>query len=295
MVNRLPLSPGRRKRGKLYKVRPNGRRLQQLNEEEGVFQDPVWNNDGSRIVLIKGQPQDFRNATRRSAFQGTSDLIWIDTDGSENNFITFTNNRGNPHFVKGSDRIFLSGRNGLVSIRWDGTDEKEILEVSRSGGGDASWIRMAPEGDQALAQVRSDLFVVTVPKVGGQAPDITVGGSSSSFPSKQLTDIGGQFPAWSWDAGKVHWSIGNAHVIYDFDAEEAYQDSVEAAEKMEEEAEEETGEESEPDEETDEEETDENEDEGYQPQEIEITVMADRDIPEGVLVLRGATSHYNEW
>jgi len=274
--------------GKLYKVRPNGRRLQQLNEEEGVFQDPVWNNDGSRIVLIKGQPQDFRNATRRSAFQGTSDLIWIDADGSENNFITYTNNRGNPHFVKGSDRIFLSSWGGLVSIRWDGTDEKEILEISRSGGGNASWIRMAPEGDQALAQVRSDLFVVTVPKVGGEAPDITVGGSSSSFPSKQLTDIGGQFPAWAWDAGKVHWSIGNAHVIYDFEAEEAYQDSLEAAEEMAEEAEEETGEESEPDEEMDEEEeTD--EDEGYQPHEIEISVMADRDIPEGVLVLRGAT------
>jgi Tol biopolymer transport system component len=270
--------------GKLYKIRPNGRRLQQLNEEEGVFQDPVWNNAGDRIVLIKGQPQDFRNATRRSAFQGTSDLVWIDSDGSENNFITYTNGRSNPHFVKGSDRIYLSSRSGLTSIRWDGTDEKEHLEVTRSGGGRASWIRMAPEGDQALAQISTDLFVVTVPQVGGDAPIITVGGSSSAFPNTKLTDIGGQFPAWSWDASRVHWSIGNAHVIYDFEEEKAHKDSVEAAKEIAEETEEPGS-----DEEDENEEKEDEKEEAYKPQEIEISVMADRDIPEGVLVLRGAT------
>ncbi|MDR9418720.1 amidohydrolase family protein [Gracilimonas sp.] len=274
--------------GKLYKVRPNGRRLQQLNEEEGVFQDPVWNNDGDRIVVIKGQPQDFRNATRRSAFQGTSDLIWIDADGSENNFITYTNGRSNPHFIKSSNRIYLSSWMGLTSIRWDGTDEKEHLEVTRSGGGRASWIRMAPEGDQALAQIGTDLFVVTVPQVGGEAPSIRVGGSSSAFPSNQLTDIGGQFPAWSWDANRAHWSIGNAHVIYDFEAEEAYQDSVEAAAEMEAEEEEESESDEESEEESEEDQEEEEKEEGYQPQEIRISVMANRDIPEGELVLRGA-------
>ncbi|MFN1836224.1 amidohydrolase family protein [Balneola sp. MJW-20] len=272
--------------GKVYKVRADGRRLQQINEEEGVFQDPVWNNDGSRIVVIKGNPQDFRNATRRSAFQGTSDLVWIDADGSDNNFITYTNGRSNPHFVKGNDRILLSGRNGLTSIRWDGTDEKNIVSVRESGGGRASWIEMAPEGDQALAQVGNDLFVVTVPVVGAEGASISVGGRSA-FPSKQLTDIGGQFPAWSWDGNKAHWSIGNAHVIYDFEAEEAYDDSVKAAKEAEEDsdADDEDEEEEESDDDADE---DEEKEEGYKPTEIEISVMADRDIPQGTLVLRGA-------
>lgn len=275
--------------GKLYKVRPNGRRLEQLNEEEGVYQDPVWNNSGDRIVVIKGQPQDFRNATQRSAFQGTSDLVWIDADGSENNFITYTNGRSNPHFIKGSDRIYLSSWGGLSSIRWDGTDEKEHLEVSRSGGGSASWIRMAPEGDQALAQIRTDLFVVTVPEIGGEAPSISVGGSSSSFPIKKLTDIGGQFPAWSWDANKIHWSIGNAHVIYDLEAEEAYHDSLRVAKELEKEAGDAGSESAESEEVSEDDVEEETKDEGYEPLELRISVMADRDIPEGVLLLRGAT------
>ncbi|HBQ61143.1 MAG TPA: amidohydrolase, partial [Balneolaceae bacterium] len=153
----------------------------------------------------------------------------------------------------------------------------------------AGLIAMAPEGDQALAQVGTDLFVVTVPQVGGEAPSIRVGGSSSSFPTKKLTDIGGQFTAWSWDADRAHWSIGNAHVIYDLEAAEAYEDSVEAAKEMEAEEEEESDPEEESEEEADEAKEEEKEDEGYKPQEIKISVMADRDIPEGELVLRGAT------
>jgi Tol biopolymer transport system component len=276
--------------GKVYKVRTNGRGLKQLNKSQGVYQHPVWSNDGERIVLVNGDAQGFRNATQRTAFKGTNNLVWIDADGGEDQFITYTNGRSNPHFVNGSDRIYLSGFNGLTSIRWDGTDEKKHLQVrgaSAPGSSNrprASWIEMAPYGDQALAQVGNDLYVVTVPKVGGDGASVNVGGSSA-FPSIQLTEIGGQFPAWSKDARKIHWSIGNAHVVYDLDAKEAYDDSVKA--KKEQEKEEAEGES-----ETDEEEasSDKKEkDEGYKPVEMRIEVKAKRDTPEGTLVLRGAT------
>ncbi len=290
--------------GKVYKVRSNGRGLTQLNEDNGVYQSPVWNNDGSRLVLIKGDAQGFRNATRRTAFRGTSDLVWIDANGSEDNFIAYTNGRSNPHFVKGNDRIFLSSFNGLTSIRWDGTDEKEHVQVQgRPAPGSsfsprASWIRMAPEGDQALAQVGYDLFVVTVPQVGAEAPTIRVGGGSSSFPTTKLTDIGAQFPAWGWEADKIHWSIGNAHIRYSISDAEAYEDSVKAAKKAEKEKKEEEaksededdGEEAAAEESEDKKEKEKKKDEGYQPLEKRIEVQAKRDTPEGMIVLRGATA-----
>ncbi len=272
--------------GNVYKVRSNGKNLIKLNNDEGVYQDPVWSPDGKRIVLTNGAAEDFRNATRRSAFRGTSNLVWISADGSSDNFISFTNGRGNPHFVKGSDRIYLSGSRGLTSIRWDGTDEKAHVEVrGKAAPGStnrprASWIKMAPEGDQALAQVGNDIFVLTVPVVGGDAPTVSVGGSSSIVPAKQLTEIGGQFPAWSWDAKKIHWSIGNAHVIYDLEAEKAYTDSVKAAKKAKKDAD--KKEEAKEDKDAD------KKDEGYKPTELRIKVNAKRDIPKGVLVLRGA-------
>ncbi len=283
--------------GNVYKVKPNGRSLKKLNSDNGVYQHPVWSNDGKRIVLINGDSEGFRNATQRTAFRGTANIIWISADGGKDNFITYSSGRTNPHFVKGNDRIFLSGFNGLTSIRWDGTDEKKHLEVrgqaapGSSNRPRASWIRMAPEGDQALAQVGNNLFVVTVPVVGGDGASINVGGSSSAFPSKQLTDIGGQFPAWAWDASRIHWSIGNAHVVYDFEAEKTYEDSVKTAKEAEDRDDDSDGEEDEKDDESDDDsETKEKpkKDDGYKPVETRIEVMAKRDTPQGTLVLRGA-------
>lgn len=260
--------------GKVYKVQSTGRGLVQLNKEQGVFQSPAWSNDGQKIVLIKGLVQDFKNALQRSAFRGTSDLIWVSAAGSANNFISFTNGRGNPHFVKGNDRIYLSSRDGLSSIRWDGTDEKFYVKITgkktpgAQNAPSASWIRMAPVGDQALAQVGMDLFTVTVPQTGKEKFSISVANpDKAAFPSRKLTDIGGQFPAWSNDATKVHWSIGNAHVVYDFSAAEEFEENLKNQE--------------------DEEKDDEGK-KSYDPSENRISVAIKRDTPQGTILLKNA-------
>ena len=84
-----------------------------------------------------------------------------------------------PHFTSASERIHAFERGaGLISMKWDGTDRKEHVQVrgSTSGGGEgpgtpASLILMAPDGDQALAQVGNQLYVVTLPRgIGCQLP-----------------------------------------------------------------------------------------------------------------------------
>ena len=64
----------------------------------------------------------------------------------------------------------------------------------------------------------------------GDAPTINVSNPDrATFPARKLTDIGGQFPAWGRDGTRVHWSVGNAHFVYDLDAARAHEDSVAAA------------------------------------------------------------------
>ena len=135
---------------------------------------------------------------------------------------------------------------GLVSVRWDGTDEKQHLRVtgfSPNRGGPpapASSIRMAPVGDQALARVGNDLYVVTVPRVGAEALAVSVRNpSGASVPVARVTDIGGEFPSWSADGGRVVWALGNAYFRYDLERARAFADSVEAAEAAESEEDEE--------------------------------------------------------
>ena len=76
--------------------------------------------------------------------------------------------------------------------------------------------------------MNNDVYVVTVPYVGGDAPTISVANpANAAFPAKRLTDIGGQFPAWSKDGCTIHWSIGNARFMYNLDNAKAVADSCE--------------------------------------------------------------------
>jgi len=194
-----------------------------------------------------------------------------------------------PHFrADDAERIYLShGRRGLLSIRWDGSDERAHLEVvgnkrpRAQQPNRASLILMAPRGDRALAQVNDHIYVVTVPWVG-EAPTVNVSNPDrAAFPARKLTEIGGQFPVWGADGGIVHWSIGNAHFVYDLERARAVEDSLAAAAEAEPEAEEGEPEAAEEAEEA------EDAQRGYEPVERRIVIEVRRDIPEGAVVLRG--------
>ncbi|WP_305983085.1 amidohydrolase family protein [Roseivirga thermotolerans] len=318
--------------GAIYKVNVEGRpRPVKLTKTPAIYQTPAWAAN-NRIVFTKGSAQNLKDASGPGAPRADEDLCWISADGGDINFIMKTQGKGGPHFVKGSDRIYLSGFNGLSSVRWDGTDEKEIVKITgittygsiadhhhapyevydpwsqqaaTSAGGTsleegegwrennppsrATAIYMAPEGDKAMALINNDIYVVTVPKLG-QTPTISVSNpESAQFPAMKLTEIGGQFPAWSADAKKVHWSIGNAHFIYDLNAAEAYADSVKMAKKAEAEAKKTEEKDEEKKEEAKEDTKEEKKkDEGYKPHEFRVKVMAKKDIPQGVALLKGA-------
>ena len=98
----------------------------------------------------------------------------------------------------------------------------------------ASTILMAPVGDKAIAQVNNNIYVVTVPEAGKTANINVAEPASSSFPARQLTEIGGEFPAWEADGRKAHWSLGNGHWVYDVEKAKAFDDSVRFAKRDEE-------------------------------------------------------------
>ena len=289
--------------GHVYKARADGRgEPVRLTDTPAIYQHPAWSPDGRRIVAVRGPARAYQASTGPFASGASSDLVWVGAGGGAVTFIAPAEGRSLPHFTKDPDRIYLfHGQKGLVSIRWDGTDEKEHVKVvgNKRPGAErpnrASAILMAPVGDQALAQVNNDLYLVTVPYVGGETPTISVANpENAAFPAKKLTDIGGQFPAWSADGREAHWSIGNAHFVYDLDDAQAFADSLEAAEKAEAEADaeeevEDAGAEGEDAEEEKKGEGKKDErKEGYQPTERRIRIEAARDLPEGVVVLRGA-------
>ena len=280
--------------GHIYRVSARGGEPRRLTNEIALYQQPVWSPDGARVVAIRGPARAMQEGFLQGAPGGATDFIWVPANGGEATFIAPTSGRFAPHFTEDRDRIFAYGGGRLVSFRWDGTDVRDVVRVTGQGqpgaqgpgaAPPAALVLMAPRGDQALAQVNNDLYVVTVPRVGATAPTISVANvENAAFPARKLTEIGAQFPAWSGDGSKVHWSIGNAHVVYDLEAARLFDDSVSAASRTPAAAPDSANRDS----------TAAAPRRGgrantpkYQPLEVRVALNAQRDIPSGVAVLRG--------
>ncbi len=269
--------------GHIYKVRSDatGATPERVTQASRFYRETAWSPDGQRIVSIRGAARDVQE--NRGGFGGGlgTEFVWVPAAGGPETVIAPTSGRDGAHFTTDGDRIYAYHRErGLVSFRWDGTDEQSHVKVegARQPGATqsppASAVFMAPTGDQALAQVGMDLYTVTVPIIGGDTPTIDVSDpDNAAFPVRRLTNIGGQFPAWGRDARTVHWGLGNAHVVYDLDRAEFVTDSIADA--------------SGPTDPDDEDAESEDDDAGYEPEEHRIVIEVARDVPEGTVVLRG--------
>lgn len=233
--------------GAVYGVRADGSGSpQKLTGEPAFWQRPVYAPNGRRIVVMRSPTRSFTDMTPGGGGRGGAgaDFVWIPASGGVATKIAEANGLGDPHFVRSdSTRIYAyGGGRGLVSMRWDGTDVKTHLRITRaappggddggggSGRGGAGWAQISPNGDQALALVGNDVYLVPIPWIGADGANVTVGDTGpGNFPSRRLSDIGAQFPAWGADGKTVHWSIGNAHVVYDVEKGRAFDDSVRRA------------------------------------------------------------------
>jgi Tol biopolymer transport system component len=302
-------------------VTPAGRsRPQALSTVAATFRDLAWSPDGARIVALRQAARDNKDLGN-SVFLGgsdASDFVWVPATGGQLTVIGPSGNRIRPHFTRDPNRIYAySHADGLVSFRWDGTDQKSHLKVTGpivAGGGElgldaglqqtlmrlnrsstylepselepgaptpppAGLVMMSPNGDQALAYVGMDIYTVSVPMVGGTTPTVSVASpETASMPVKKLNDLGGQFPTWSPDGRKIHWAIGNAHFLYDLDRARAVDDSVRAATRTTPPA---------PRDSAAARSDSTRKAKAYQPEEHRILVSVQRDQPKGLAVLRG--------
>ena len=275
--------------GHLWTIPRDGDAARRMSNAPHYLQSPAWSPGGDRVVVLQAPVR----ARLTGAGGGSqTDIVWYGSDGGAPTVIAEALGRSQPHFrADQADRVYLhAGARGLVSVRWDGTDEKEHLKVTgftaNRGGppANASSIRMSPAGGRALAKVGNDLYVITVPLVGAEAPTVSVRNPSGApVPVTRITDIGGEFQSWSSDGGTVVWALGNAYFRHDLEDAEAFADSVEAAEAEEDDEAADTTDTAAGD---DPESSD--DDARYQPTEVRVELDAPRDLPTGTLLLSGA-------
>lgn len=206
--------------GALMKVRADGRARTRLVPDPAFFDSPVWSPDGQRLVAVKGP----RQPRIRERFGPGYDLVWVPAAGGTLTRITPYDGTGRPHFTRDASRVFYhAGPEGLVSVRFDGTDRRTHVKVNGytyPGPGfepdPAGEIIISPDSDRVLALQGNNVYIVTVPQLGGETPTINVSDPSAApFPVNRLTRIGGDFIGWSANGKLATWSIGASFFRYD--------------------------------------------------------------------------------
>ena len=182
------------------------------------------------------------------------------------------------------------GRNAMTFLNHCMLREPKAAEREMQMPASASVITMAPQGFKALAQVNNDIYVVTVPMTGKPVSINVAEPTASNFPSRRLTEIGGEFPYWEANGQRVHWSIGNGHFVYDIKKAEAFDDSVKLAKKADEKkkaagikdstatAKADSASKKPAD----------KKDPRYEPEELQVKVYFQRDMPGGTILLKNA-------
>jgi Tol biopolymer transport system component len=277
-----------------------GQPPRRLTTTPAFYTDPVFSPDGSRIVARRGSA--WMRSQTPSEFGGlriSLDLIWIPVEGGDARLIVPARGLGSPHFGPDEGRIFLYSRDGLISLRFDGTDRRTHLKVTgrqRPGATQpppAQEVLIRPDGKWAMAKVDNQLYVISVPPVGGDGATVNV--FSPQAPVQQLTSFGADSFRWSSDGASMTWAVGATYFRRPFESvsfrppeNEAQPDREEPEEEGGEAAE--AGASEEPTEAAADSEKEKKPKEDHEAVErFEAELVFPRRTPEGVVVLRGAT------
>src|SRR6267378_4542145 len=198
--------------GQLWRVPAAGGTPQQLSKSAGVYSNPAWSPDATKIVALRGNAYDRENSEFDGGQTANADLVWIPADGGDANLILPARGAGGPHFTHDKERIYVYTPQGLVSLRYDGTDRRTHIQVKGQGifyaeePVAADDVQPSPDGQWVLAHISNQLYVLAMPTVGGEAPTVNV--TSASVPLKRLTDVGADYFAWADDGKTITWAEG---------------------------------------------------------------------------------------
>jgi len=213
--------------GDIWRIAAGGGRPEKLTTQSAYYDDIMYSSTGSRIVAARA-PRTQRVIVNDEINPNLviTDLVWIPATGGAATFISGLTNAARPHFTADTTRVWVyESGDGLVSMRWDGSDRKAHLKVTGfqvPGGGpnaqprQASELHASPDGRRALAVVDNKLFVVPLPMTGGATPTVSVQqATGGALPFRRLSRIGGDFVGWNPDSRGIFYSLGRSYFQYD--------------------------------------------------------------------------------
>ncbi|MGI9220543.1 MAG: amidohydrolase family protein [Woeseiaceae bacterium] len=181
------------------------------------YRYPTWSPDGNRIVALRGVAHERQMQRSDSGEVTGSDLVWFDASGGDAHLVVPSRGLTRPHFTTDPNRIYLNvdageGMTALVSMRFDGTDRREILNSGGEGyythtGLGSEDIQISPDGSHVLIRQSSQVYVAKLVSPWLSDQEVSIG--DPELPLVSVTDVGAEFIRWNASGDTITWAAGN--------------------------------------------------------------------------------------
>lgn len=203
--------------GHIWRLRANGRGTpRRLTSVPGYYTDPAFSPDGERLVALRASGYDRLYREFDFGEPIGSDVVWLPAGGGPVSLVMPSRGYGRPHFGPEDDRIYLyqtePNGTGLISVRFDGTDRRDLLSVKGPGvyidedDVAAEEIRVSSDGRHALIEHANQLYLAALLNPNLQNLEVSL--AKPSVPLARLTDVGVDFFGWGPDE-QIVWSTGD--------------------------------------------------------------------------------------
>ncbi len=235
-----------------------------LTADSAYYTHPVFTPDGKSIVVLESsnyeRMHNFLEFGPREA-----NVIRLSAAGGNTTVIASGVLSGTPQFTQQKNIFYIYCQHGLYSVALDGSGRKRVLQVNgpgfyfQEGTVAADDVKISPDGKWVLAQIVQQIYLVPV-SAGNNSVPIDLNHPSGKV--TKLTTVGADFFDWA-DGGKtITWALGSTFYRRPLSSIRVGQPVVYGGPV--------------------------NGKDGVQVVPVKIEVP--RDVPHGVLVLRGATA-----
>lgn len=245
--------------GHIWTMPIAGGKPKRLTAYPDFYTSPTFSPDGASVVALRANQFDRLHMLNEISPDRASDIIRIPLNGGTARTVTRSFGALQPHFSK-DGRLWFYGPAGLSVVSPAGV-AKPVAQIVALPMGQyigvplpVAQVRVNPAGDKALVRTTaSQLYLVDLPTAGSEASTINV--SESGKDHVKLTNIGADFFNWSADGSSISWSVGSTYRRIATDV--ARRGETGAGETL--------------------------------ADRFAVNVQVPRDVPQGKLVLRGAT------
>ncbi|MBL8265902.1 amidohydrolase family protein [Steroidobacter sp.] len=213
--------------GGVWRVQPRaGSAPERISTAPDFYEKLAYSPDGQRIVAARSllaKRFSFYNENQGIGRGNSRELVWLPANGGAATLITNINpvtywgassHYGRPHFVTGdAEQVYFTDPvDGLVSVRWDGSQRRSVLRIEGPGFAKpelATEVLLSPDAKQVLALLNNQVWLADMPANQAATPTIALPADGTATPLRRLSRDGGDFPQWSADGRSVSWSLGS--------------------------------------------------------------------------------------